>query len=1042
MKTQLGSSPLPRRFLGCTTLLLITLAAAFCTLANQPVITSIQNAGTNILVEVSVPAGFQRVTLESRSRLGDGTWAPLAVGQNDSSATTLHFRIPRARQCELLRVRADVHQALPSSFYKGPTSFSAVAAGSPTTSLGPTGGPGINGASGSSGDPSRSVVESDIWQIDGDRLYFFNQYRGLQVIDISKPDAAFIRGTLPLPAQGEQMYLADSNHVVLLANGPCGYGNAQSQVLIVDVSKAAPVIVTNLPVNGWIQDSRMVGSALYIAAEGYQPSTNPTNGVWQWGMLVSSFDLANPGQPVPRSTLWYPGYGNVVSATDTYLFVVTQDLVNWWQSSIQLIDVTAPDGTMAAFSSLRTAGRVADKFKLNYTNEVLTAISEDWHWSTSATTLMTELETFRLPDPRSAGPGAVSKLGELQFGAGEQLHATRFDGNLVYVVTFFQIDPLWVVDLSDPTQPHIAGSVKVPGWSSYISPLGDRLVTVGVESNRVAVSLFDVHDSSQPTLLSRQILGQNYSWSDANYDEKAFTVLSDQGLVLVPYNGDTTNGWTSQVQLLDLTHSNLVTRGIIQHQFQPRRTAFAHDRVLSLSGWELLSVDASDRDHPQVKGDAQLAWPVDRLFVQGDFLLELSGSTGWWGYQSPPSLRVTPLHQPELVLNTIDLDNVPVVGSSLKDGRLYIAQSQSWWFPLPAGPGGSTNDPLPNFFVTILDVSQLPSISILGHTEATLDNPGWGNSWSALWPKPDVLVWSGGSSYLWLMPLNGGVATTGMAGVIFPWWGPAGGQLLAFDVHNPAAPNFTSYVNLATNGWWWSFSQTFSSSTRLYLSHTYSELITNATYTNGFWMQNYLLDVIDYADPATPTLRTPVSIPGVLQGLSHEGDLLYTMGAHWNPTNITDWTQWLDASAYDGVAAHLVASQALPDSWPHPLLVVGTNIFIGHPGYSSTTTNVTEHRLETWSLSDSGSFTLNGSIILSQPTYLLVERNALLMAQQTDGSLALFDDSSPSKLVSVGTQQPPGCLWWYDLNQADGGLGAAGVWLPLGAYGVEEIDLR
>jgi hypothetical protein len=118
---------------------------------------------------------------------------------------------------------------------------------------------------------------------------------------------------------------------------------------------------------------------------------------------------------------------------------------------------------------------------------------------------------------------------------------------------------------------------------------------------------------------------------------------------------------------------------------------------------------------------------------------------------------------------------------------------------------------------------------------------------------------------------------------------------------------------------------------------------------------------------------------------------------------------------------------------------VETNIFIGRPGYSYTTTNLTAHRLETWSLSDSGSFTLNGSVNLSQPANVLFERNGLLMAQETDGSLALFDDSTPYKLLPVGTQQPSGCVW-FDLTQADGAINT-GVWLPLGAYGVKEVDL-
>jgi uncharacterized secreted protein with C-terminal beta-propeller domain len=64
--------------------------------------------------------------------------------------------------------------------------------------------------------------------------------------------------------------------------------------------------------------------------------------------------------------------------------------------------------------------------------------------------------------------------------------------------------------------------------------MGSRLLAVGVESNRVAVSLFDVANPAKPGLLSRLLLGENYSWTEANYDEKAFTVLPDANLVWYP----------------------------------------------------------------------------------------------------------------------------------------------------------------------------------------------------------------------------------------------------------------------------------------------------------------------------------------------------------------------------------------------------------------------------------------------------------------------------------------------------------------------------
>ena len=1051
MKTHIRNRSISGPILAFTSFLLTSLAAPYCCDAAEPVITSIRPDNTNVVVEVSLPAGVQRVTLESRSRFGEGTWAPLAVAQNDGSEKVVHFRVARSRQTELMRVRATAQQPLPSGFYKGSSSFT----GPLDSASGTTGLPGgvsvaSGGTAGSNGDTTRSIVESDIWQIDGDTLFFFNQYRGLQVIDISNPDHATVRGRLDLPAAGEQMYLADSNHVILLAGWGCGYPNNQSQLIVVAVSNGVPATVTNLAIGGWIQDSRMVGTALYVASQNYRPMPGKTNDVWEWGTSVASFDLADPQHPLMRGTLWFTGYGNVVTATDTYLFVSTQDPANWWQSLVQIIDITSPDGTMTASVTLRTAGMIPDKFKLNYTNEVLTTISENWR--NSGTGLITKLETFRLPDPRSMGLFGISKLGELELGSGEQLHATRFDGNLVYVVTFFQIDPLWVVDLSEPTMPHVAGSVNVPGWSSYIAPLGDRLVTVGVESNRVAVSLFDVQNPSEPALLSHLLLGQNYSWSEANYDEKAFTVLPDQGLILVPYNGDTTNGWTTQVQLIDLTRTNLVARGLIHHQCQPRRAAFSHERILSLSSSDLLTIDASDRDQPEVKGDLELAWSVDRLFVAGDYLLELSGSTGWWGYQTPPTLRVTPLHQHDQILNEVVLDNLPLVGACVKDGKLYIAQSLTYWYGwygpiMPLGPPGNLNGDqntnISNFTLTVLDASKLPALSVLGQTSVASGMTGWGSTWNPVWPKQDVLVWVGGGGFPWaMMPglpvANGPVGIAG--GAILPWpsWGSAGGELLAFDVSHPTAPSFDSEVDLGTNGWW-SFSKPFSTGTRVYLSHNVSEVITNNDNPTGLWIQLSELDVIDYADPITPTVRDPVNIPGTLQGISNEGELLYTSGLHWDTNQVFDWTQWLEASAYDGVEAHLVTSMPLSDSWPNSLLVVHTNIFIGRSGYSSATTNITPPSLEAWFLSDSGAFTLNSTIELGQPAYVLADRAGLLAVQETDNSLDLFDDADPAALSRVAHDSPTGCLW-FDLNQADGARNI-GLWLPLGVYGVEEISL-
>ncbi|MBU6399191.1 MAG: beta-propeller domain-containing protein [Verrucomicrobia bacterium] len=1077
--------------------------------AGQPTVVSVRVEGTNLVAVVHVPAGLGVVTLEGRPRLQAGAWSPRAVQNVDATGGEVTFRVPMSSNVELIRVRADAQAALPSSFYRGTNAFAGAVStfdpGASYNSLSPALTPGAVDANGNATSQPRTVVESDIWNLSGNTLYFFNQYRGLQVINLSSPDSPVIRGTFDLPAAGEQMYLIATNYAVLLVQG-CGWGgNDDNDVVIVDVTSTNLHEVASQPVSGSILESRLVGSVLYVASQVYQPMSGASNGAWEWGTMVSSFDLSDPTQPVARQQLWYPSsYGSVVTATDQFFFLATQNS-SWYQSVVRVIDISDPTGVMVDRKPIQPAGYVADKFKMNLggsgTNAVFTVISEvvnttSWTWTPT-------LQTFSLADPTA--PRWLATLQPAKW-RGEQLHATRFDGNRVYVVTFRQVDPLFVVDLSDPANPTVAGEVEVPGWSTYIDPLGDKLVTIGVQvSNtwQVAVSLFDVSNPAQPTLVSQLPIGNGSSWSEANYDEKAFGVFPDAGLILVPYQGWYTNGYASAVQLIDLnTHlastNALVLRGVIQHQFTPRRAApFGVNHIVSVSGQELLSVDDTDRDRPVVRADLELAWPVDHLFLQGDYLVEIGNGSGWFN-QGTPTLHVALAANPDQELGEYSLTNLPVLGATVQGQKLYLAQGPTgWMWPLALNANGDTNGVpatnAPNFFLSVFDLQHLPTVTLLGQTGVVTSALGWNSSWQPVWVKPGLLAWSGGQGF-WIMPLMGAglvgggapgpvTATGGLTvssapdtsaisampigyGSLRPWWGWGGngGRLLAFDVTDLTAPSFVSEVNLTTNNWW-SFSAPFTTNGLVYLSHQYSEPIVVGTnyvtnyvtptqpdtnqpplpsgggwVTNAYpvynWVQRWYLDVVDYADPPNPTVRPPVNIPGTLQGVSAAGALLYTTGPHWDTNGVTDWNDWLDASAYDGVSAHLVDSVMLSTNWPHPVLVLDTNLFIGSP---SSATN-TPDQLEVWTLPASGQFSRLGATPLKASANVLAGFGSLLAVQESDSRLELFNDSDPAALGLVGSGKPSGCLW-YNLPNADGTLDQ-GLWLPLGDYGVSVIPVR
>lgn len=94
----------------------------------------------------------------------------------------------------------------------------------------------------------------------------------------------------------------------------------------------------------------------------------------------------------------------------------------------------------------------------------------------------------------------VGKVGGL--GATEQIKSVRYVGDTAYVVTFRRTDPFYVVDLSDPTSPEVMGELKVPGFSSYLHPVGEHLV-LGVGSDatdqgRVTGAKLSLYDTTDP----------------------------------------------------------------------------------------------------------------------------------------------------------------------------------------------------------------------------------------------------------------------------------------------------------------------------------------------------------------------------------------------------------------------------------------------------------------------------------------------------------------------------------------------------------------
>lgn len=169
---------------------------------------------------------------------------------------------------------------------------------------------------------------------------------------------------------------------------------------------------------------------------------------------------------------------------------------------------------------------------------VATSLGESW--DNSASTRLTvigagESGSFATVNalPNSTHPEAIGK-------PGERLYSVRYVDGAAYLVTFRVTDPLYVVDLSEPTDPYLAGELEIDGYSDYLHPLpGGLLLGVGKDAipdasgdesrgawyQGLKLSLFDVSDWSAPREINSLIIGKRGTESAVLHDHHAFTIL-------------------------------------------------------------------------------------------------------------------------------------------------------------------------------------------------------------------------------------------------------------------------------------------------------------------------------------------------------------------------------------------------------------------------------------------------------------------------------------------------------------------------------------
>jgi Beta propeller domain len=438
------------------------------------------------------------------------------------------------------------------------------------------------------------VDEPDVVKTAGSRIFAIGGGR----LHAVHPDGPRLLGSLELPGYGHELLLRGDRLLVISHDAPAGTAPPPGVGMMLDVwvppdvtvltevdvsDPAAMRVLRTERIRGTHVSSRLTGRTARVVVwtrprAVFEPALRPAVRGWlprralrrrgtgkpsfrraapcrrvvrpaQFSgtdvLTVLTIDLAK-GLPAVDSEAIMSG-GQVVYASDRSLYVATQDwtpmpatpvaeLPGRSFTTVHRFDTSDPDSTTYRASG-KLPGFVLNQFSLSEHGGVLRAATTDepvW-WGGGA-----EVQSQSHVTVLDERDGALRQIGQVSgLGQGERIFAVRFIGPAGYVVTFRQVDPLYVVDLERPAQPVVRGEVKIRGYSAYLHPVGPGLLLgVGQDATDAGaqlgtqLSLFDVSDPSNPRRLHQAAVAG--ASSQAEFDHHAFLWWAPRDLAMLP----------------------------------------------------------------------------------------------------------------------------------------------------------------------------------------------------------------------------------------------------------------------------------------------------------------------------------------------------------------------------------------------------------------------------------------------------------------------------------------------------------------------------
>jgi hypothetical protein len=860
------------------------------------------------------------------------------------------------------------------------TGASFAGAGGAENSAAPTAGAAKGTTTGTS-TQTRTVQETDLYRLDGNKLYYLNSYRGLMVFDVTNVDQPKLLGRSAIYGTPIDMIVQNGLAVVVVADW---YGTMQdgtpfhgSIVRGLDASDPTNIKpVGDAYLGGDVTDTRVVGNVLYAVSQdyGWEYGDWDTGGYYPGGggvavssgtavsgttgsgsnaekVIVSSVSFA--GNIIKQTGYQeFAGYSAIFNVTPNAILLAhdipsdpTQPYSEPTGNSIlQYIDISDPGGTIKLRGAIQASGSVqgwgADNGRWNVdfadgkTGHLL-ACNGTYCDGTAGYTLTTA--DFTNPD----APTIASSVNVA--GAGWSV-ATRFDSGRMYLSpsdgyydTTTGGTPLEIFDLSNPAAPSLAGQTTLSGNIWLLMPNGNQLFALGnntttdYTSTQVSLSYIDVTNPKAPAPIgSPANFGNGWAWTPAADTFKAFIKDDTQGLVVLPFSGwdYNTYAYNNGVQLITYSPTSISTSGTAHTSGWVERGIFVNGRIISLSDLALSVIDYSDRLVPKVVSSLTLARNVVSAKPNGSTIAELSSD--WWENDSSNSeLRILPTSNAGETADTSGAITTKINGvdaRAFNNGNLSYVVTQ---VQTPVDCGSASGGPsTPSGQCT----AYVPQVQVVD-----LSNGGSALRGSVTLPvEPNSYSWWGwgwGGFYYYDWYDGADTVQIGNDMLAFRRWFPvyngtdgswtADQQLYIVDLSNPDHPAISSTLITPDSRSWWGDMRAVGDT--LYTSHYEWVVFPSEAFPNG--IVKYYLDRIDLTDRAHPKVGSKINVPGMLVGASAtDPSTLYTIDYRWDGDLAKND---IDVVHIDGNTAYLQGSVRV-DGW------VG-NVFIQNStAYAST----------------------------------------------------------------------------------------------------------